>query len=708
MTSNNNQNNNHRGSGNRQGGGDRRRNPRSNSGARAAGRAAVGPNNPGGAQVQTPEEQRAGLRQAIGRAVMSQVMDRVKISLGQAPNTTDPAQARQDIDKQINNYIKASGDMADILDTYKLLDLDDDGIKKITEFMANATKGLDTDAGKEFFTEAQDSTNKIIDDLTQTGRARIVGPDGKLYDMELIAVDQGDQLDAMSDCLSTEMNSRIAANQPFSIAGTYGVSGDANLLPNMLHGEIIAEDKLPTIKTALDRESARTYDHKDGATYDFVRIETDNPHFAQLLATASPHSEFIQSVAGAYHIDYAGVGFSILPTTAWYANHRTTQWEFRKSQSAPTTPPTPPKAPAGDKQPAVKVTPVKPSASATVGSNSAPKPKPGPPPSPKPPERTPTKPERKEILKSVIDYFGYGLPRSVVKAGMDGVRSAIDKLENLGSGEDSFGKVEGSKSTLFALSDGVGNYHGGSEASRLTIEAFLNRIGCSEIEDGVDIESAVTKALEVMKRRIILAREKVNAFNAEKGFSSGATIIAAEVIGDKLVYGSVGDSSLFVVRDGQFILVAGDRGGHSNFINNSIGVGEEAKFKPMPGHLLRDTSIDELSRLERTADNPPATDRLIAYSEYDDVGMFELQDGDRVVLCSDGIMGDWTTIENIVKNYGPRSREAAETAGEQTLADDEIVAAVGSGTVQEAVQRLIDIAKKEDDRTVQMFDIKLQ
>ena len=62
-------------------------------------------------------------------------------------------------------------------------------------------------------------------------------------------------------------------------------------------------------------------------------------------------------------------------------------------------------------------------------------------------------------------------------------------------------------------------------------------------------------------------------------------------------------------------------------------------------------------------------------------------------------MGDWSKIKGLRHHEG---------AGEQTLTDEQIVAAVGSGSVEEAIKRLIEIAKKGDDRTVEMFDIKLQ
>jgi serine/threonine protein phosphatase PrpC len=56
-----------------------------------------------------------------------------------------------------------------------------------------------------------------------------------------------------------------------------------------------------------------------------------------------------------------------------------------------------------------------------------------------------------------------------------------------------------------------------------------------------------------------------------------------------------------------------------------------------------------------------------------------------VTLASDGIMGDWE---------------------EQLLTDEEFVEILTGNTPEEAAQRLIEKAKKIDDRTVQIIDIQ--
>ena len=705
---------------------------------RGVGRTATGPN----VHVQTPEERQAELRRQLGRAVMSQVMDRVKVSLGETPKTADPVKARQDIDTLITDYVATAGSVADVLDTYKLLDLDDDGIRTISDFIAKAKHGLEPGEGKGFLIEAQDSTNKIIDDLTQTGRTRIVGPDGKLYDMELIAVDADTPPAQMTESLVDDLEQRLESKQPFELTGTYSIGDSSGVLTNMLYGEVVAESELSSMQAALTKESGIEHAGFDDSTYTFSRIDGNNPNVAGFPPV---YAEMARSVAGAYVVEFDKEP-TFMSTVALYANHRMTQWEVSRQDrpvtasapnkagktspvsAAPTggAPEGPPAATADSdakasgeptpasskKMPAVKIVAVPSISESTTPAEAPVRALDG---SPEGKKRTAQlvdmfkqllsqkaavqeavevaaeqaageTAKRHEIYKSVIGYFGYGLPRSVVGTGSSEVRSALHELSGLDSGEDSYGKVEGFKSTLFALSDGAGGHRGGADASRLTVEAFLTDVGCTEIEDGIAIERAVAEAIGTMKQRIAVAREKVSAFNEENDSDSGATAVAAEVIGGKLVYGSVGDSSIFIVRNGQFILVAGDRGGHGSSLYNWIGEGK-MPAEPMPAHLLKETTLDRLSRDEQ-AGNPWAKDKVSAYSKYDDIGVFELQDGDRIVLCSDGIMGD---------------------SDQEMLFDAMIVAAVGEAdSAEAATKRLINVAKKVDDRSVMIADIKLQ
>lgn len=312
------------------------------------------------------------------------------------------------------------------------------------------------------------------------------------------------------------------------------------------------------------------------------------------------------------------------------------------------------------------------------------------------------KPERREIYNSAKNFFSYWVPKGKI-SGDGRLKFDIagfpefdfDGIYNAEIYEDFSGQLIGEESALFVVADGMGGYYMGDAASKLTVQAFLGEGLTEMFEDG--LEDAVAIAEHKMERRISAARNSVAELNG-----AGSTVVAAEIIGDKLVYSSVGDNSVFVVRDGKFILVAGDRGGHGNVINNYIGGELPAELRLMPQLSKSNFDVDHLSRQERQGDCE-AKSELLEISKYDHIGTFQLSDGDRVVLCSDGIMGDWSLAQN-GRGYA--------SFNEQTLTDEEIVEALSMEKspegVAKAVENLMRLAKKQDDRTVQMFDIELQ
>lgn len=676
------------------------------------------------ASTQSPEERRAELKQKIGQRVMAQVMGRVGTQLDQSAKNTDIDLAKSEIDVLLDEYSKSGGDSEKLKSTIDLLDLDDDGIKMIADLLLTANHGLGSERGSEFFTEAYSSTQKIMGDLMKTGTARIIGPDGKLYDMNLIAMDDDEETEDMPESLSGS-----ETRKP-SIAGMYSLGQDSRLADNLLHGEIIAESSVSEIESVLNQES-----NNHGTKY--TALET----YGQIGYSFSKSvSQLDDMSCGSYDVFFDGVpgveDVSIhVPATFWYAKHRNYQWEISKIKTPiedePVKPepiekkPTestsskPPKKLAVELRPVdVKTAP----ADDSTDSNKQPEDDRGY--DKKKPvlgrlasamrmlEERRAAAEREissEIYNSVFNYFKYALPKASIHP--DG---SFDKglIENFGSfiksGEDNFSEVIGDCSSLMVMADGMGGQYGGAEASKLTVRAFLEDIGLTKISGNDRIEDIIGQAIMTMAKRIEKAREALNEFNLKNNSDAGATVVSAEVIGNKLVYGSVGDSSIFVVRGGEFILVAGDRGGHGSGINSCIGgykpgTGGSSDFVPLPENLLEDAGrIDDLARRERSGDSVALT-KLRQISFYDSVGVFELNDGDRVVLCTDGIMGDWSQIENLSRREG---------VSEQTLTDEEIVGAIDTDKtldgVREAMVRLMKAAKKQDDRSVQMFDIKLQ
>ena len=642
-------------------------------------------------------------------------------------------------------YQNSGGDMSRLVTIKNLLKFDENGFKAIADFFNRTSIGLEksADSGKklegDFYTEAKNSADQIIRSFIKTGSADVYGPDGKLYKMRLGAKTQAEGAKEMTDDF---VNKNIKNGLP----GDY-VLNSTSMADSLLHGDLINKDSLQEIEGVLESESGRECPaitpNGEGYTYKFVSTP--------LSQGAVRSYEFTTS-----NVPGGDVRSLVLPSTFAYSLHRKVQWKHYKQATSDTSSQDESFLPESDGQKDGRAdnTPSEPglrssdrsvtaeTGSGDVGDMGDAKPgislsgdNAG-----MPPGRMPVDPRKKPSLREIATIIDKVIRRKqaeenrtaaengeVAESGLDIYNSAanyfqcrvsrsdIDSdghlLVDINSPsffelsakdskycEDCSGEIIGETSSLFVLADGVGGMAGGDITSEVTVKAFIDA-GLTEIADKQeDLRSVIGRAIQTMKKRIVAARKAVIESSGD------STVIAAEVIGNKLVYGSVGDSSLFVVRNGKFILVAGDRGGHSNFISNSVRGEDNAVFKDPPEDLLGNQSLDELSRAERIGDGDlSAADKIAALAEYDSYGVFELEDGDRVVLCSDGIMGDWSKLPALSWRDG---------VGEQTLADEDIVKALDTEKtldgVELAIRRLMSIAKKPDDRTVQMFDIRLR
>lgn len=127
-----------------------------------------------------------------------------------------------------------------------------------------------------------------------------------------------------------------------------------------------------------------------------------------------------------------------------------------------------------------------------------------------------------------------------------------------------------------------------------------------------------------------------------------------------LSFASVGDSRLYIVhKNGTVDLLTKDEG-EGNRVWNILGI-EKNERAAVRGHL--NLPIDGPTCLQ-------AQD-------------IWLEEGDRIVLCSDGVTGD---------------------SGSDILSNEEIAKLVSTRTTEQAVEALIRAAKKIDDRTAIVFD----
>lgn len=198
----------------------------------------------------------------------------------------------------------------------------------------------------------------------------------------------------------------------------------------------------------------------------------------------------------------------------------------------------------------------------------------------------------------------------------------------------------GNLPNVFIVADGMGGHNAGDYASRLAVETVVEEIRISFEKNPVKIlNHAIGKANGQLRKR---ARE-------DRSLSGmGTTIVAATCIGRYLEVANVGDSRLYVISD------------EIRQITQDHSLVEE---------MVRMGGLDR-----ETARNHPDKNiitRAVGARRDVEVDFFnvELQSGDLVLLCSDGLtnMVDDEMICRILKGDGDledRVEELMRTANQ--------------------------------------------
>ena len=196
----------------------------------------------------------------------------------------------------------------------------------------------------------------------------------------------------------------------------------------------------------------------------------------------------------------------------------------------------------------------------------------------------------------------------------------------------------GSLPNLFIVADGMGGHKAGDYASGLAVETVMKEVETSlEVNPVRILNRAISRANSVL-------RERARADFALSGM--GTTLVAATCMGRFLEVANVGDSRLYVIGD-EIRQITEDHSLVEEMVRMG-GIGrEEARNHPDKNIITR------------------------AVGARDDVEVdffnVELQTGDRVLLCSDGLtnMVDDETICRILKNgksLKDRVEELVQTA----------------------------------------------
>lgn len=199
----------------------------------------------------------------------------------------------------------------------------------------------------------------------------------------------------------------------------------------------------------------------------------------------------------------------------------------------------------------------------------------------------------------------------------------------------------GNLPNVFIVADGMGGHNAGDYASRYAVETVVEEIGASFEKNPVKIMGrAIDKANAMIRQK---AREDVSLNGM------GTTMVIATCMGRYLEVANVGDSRLYVVHENRIEQVTQD---HS-----------------LVEEMVRMGGIDRASARNHPDKN--IITRAIGARDYIEADFFnlELQTGDMILLCSDGLtnMIEDDVIYRILTNgrsLKNRVEELVETANQ--------------------------------------------
>jgi protein phosphatase len=250
-----------------------------------------------------------------------------------------------------------------------------------------------------------------------------------------------------------------------------------------------------------------------------------------------------------------------------------------------------------------------------------------------------------------------------VRTGIEvSVQSDIGCLRQ--NNEDSFGYWEPEddqqflrKGRLAVVADGMGGYEGGQEASRLAVETLME---VYRDFGGDDPQAALVEALQAAHEQI---REYSFAHPELRGM--GTTCTAAAIVQDSLYYVHVGDTRLYLIRDGQITRVTRDHSYVGRLVESGMITPEEAENHPQRNILTAALGTNP----DLIMDSPGQPEPL--------------RPEDVLLICSDGLWGQ--------------------------VRDSEILDAVENKSAEQTGRKLIELARERggpDNITVEVLRLR--
>ena len=235
----------------------------------------------------------------------------------------------------------------------------------------------------------------------------------------------------------------------------------------------------------------------------------------------------------------------------------------------------------------------------------------------------------KESQSSLNDFFVHRSPEQPKSKAEENLPAGI-----LSAFRTDVGKVRANNQDapivseelrLYGVADGMGGHKGGEVASTSARDDLLR-----ELEGKTPSVAALSGAIEEVNRQIYHQQEHDDALTGM------GTTLSVLWMSDNFVYiGHVGDSRVYLLRDGEFKQMTLDHSLVEQLVREGVLTEEEAQNHPMRNIITRAIGTDESVEV--------------------DVVVEERRKGDLWLACSDGLHGlvDDRQMRDALRQYAP-------------------------------------------------------
>lgn len=235
----------------------------------------------------------------------------------------------------------------------------------------------------------------------------------------------------------------------------------------------------------------------------------------------------------------------------------------------------------------------------------------------------------KESQSSLNDFFVHRSPEQPKSKAEENLPAGI-----LSAFRTDVGKVRANnqdapivseKLRLYGVADGMGGHKGGEVASTSARDDLLR-----ELEGKTPSVAALSGAIEEVNRQIYHQQEHDDALTGM------GTTLSVLWMSDNFVYiGHVGDSRVYLLRDGEFKQMTLDHSLVEQLVREGVLTEEEEQNHPMRNIITRAIGTDESVEV--------------------DVVVEERRKGDLWLACSDGLHGlvDDRQMRDALRQYAP-------------------------------------------------------